>query len=117
MRSVKPPNNNLTPSIKVLSTSRRPATYVLVGCVLDTPAVDDDNVYTAPIKANKDILEFVHSSKSIIDADSDDENETNNTAPVPTSAEMKNVEKIKTKKTPAIYSPSENDISGSVEKS
>ncbi|GFW92942.1 SCAN domain-containing protein 3 [Trichonephila clavipes] len=41
-------------------------------------AVDDDNVCTAPIMADKDILEFVQSSKSIIDTDSDDENEINN---------------------------------------
>ncbi|GFU56330.1 hypothetical protein TNCV_582641 [Trichonephila clavipes] len=48
-------------------------------------AVDDDNVYTAPtIMADKDILEFVQSLKDIIDADSDDENEMNKEAPVPT---------------------------------
>ncbi|GFV84196.1 uncharacterized protein TNCV_3038561 [Trichonephila clavipes] len=40
-------------------------------------AVDDDNEF-------EDILEFVQSSKNIIDADSDDENEMNNTAFVPT---------------------------------
>uniref|UniRef100_A0A8C4SC05 HTH CENPB-type domain-containing protein n=1 Tax=Erpetoichthys calabaricus TaxID=27687 RepID=A0A8C4SC05_ERPCA len=41
----------------------------------------------------KDILEFVQSSKNIIDADSDDENEMNNAAPVPTSSEMRNIMK------------------------
>ncbi|GFV57484.1 hypothetical protein TNCV_3266601 [Trichonephila clavipes] len=43
-------------------------------------AVDNDNVCT--IMADKDILRFVQSSKNIIDADSDDENEMNNTAPL-----------------------------------
>ncbi|GFY26672.1 hypothetical protein TNCV_2880001 [Trichonephila clavipes] len=44
----------------------------------------DDNVCTAPIMADKYILEFVSSSKNIIDADNDDENEkNNNAAPVP----------------------------------
>ncbi|GFW98143.1 hypothetical protein TNCV_2491971 [Trichonephila clavipes] len=43
---------------------------------------------------DKDILEFVQSShKSIIEADSDDENAMNNAAPVPTSSEMKHVTK------------------------
>ncbi|GFV73013.1 putative DD41D transposase [Trichonephila clavipes] len=40
--------------------------------------------------ADKDILEFVQSSKNIFDADSDNENEMNNAAPVPTSSEMRN---------------------------
>ncbi|GFX12886.1 hypothetical protein TNCV_1976241 [Trichonephila clavipes] len=35
--------------------------------------LDDDNVCTAPIMAYKNILEFVHSSKTIADADSYDE--------------------------------------------
>ncbi|GFX57003.1 SCAN domain-containing protein 3 [Trichonephila clavipes] len=34
----------------------------------------DDNVCTPPIMADKDSLEFVQSSKNIIDSDSDDEN-------------------------------------------
>ncbi|GFV71811.1 hypothetical protein TNCV_4868951 [Trichonephila clavipes] len=55
--------------------------------------VDDDNVCTVPLMSDKDILEFVQSSKNIIDADSDDENETNNAALVPTSSEMRNVMK------------------------
>ncbi|GFW35937.1 SCAN domain-containing protein 3 [Trichonephila clavipes] len=57
-------------------------------------AIDDDNVCTTPLTADKDdILEFVHSSKNIIDAHSDDENEMNNAAPVPTSSEMRNIMK------------------------
>ncbi|GFV23508.1 uncharacterized protein TNCV_4782191 [Trichonephila clavipes] len=69
--------------------------------VLDCPlvlseehiAVEDDNTRTASIMADKDILEFVQSSKNIIDADSDDENEIKNAAPVPTSSEMGNIMK------------------------
>uniref|UniRef100_A0A8C4SEN5 HTH CENPB-type domain-containing protein n=1 Tax=Erpetoichthys calabaricus TaxID=27687 RepID=A0A8C4SEN5_ERPCA len=72
-----------------------------VSVLLDCPtvsseefvAVDDDNVCTAPIMTDKDILEFVQSSKNIIDADSDNENEMNNAAPVPTSSEMRNIMK------------------------
>ncbi|GFW49263.1 hypothetical protein TNCV_3057731 [Trichonephila clavipes] len=56
-------------------------------------AVDYDNVCTAPIMADKDILEFVQSSKNIIDEDSDDENEMNNAIPVPTSSKMRNIMK------------------------
>ncbi|GFT14469.1 hypothetical protein TNCV_4004381 [Trichonephila clavipes] len=56
-------------------------------------AVNDDNVCTAPIMADKGILEFVQSSKNIIDSDSDDENEMNKAALVPTSSEMWNVKK------------------------
>ncbi|GFV53653.1 hypothetical protein TNCV_1042601 [Trichonephila clavipes] len=40
-----------------------------------------------------DILELVQSSKNIIDADSDSENEMNNAAPAPTSFEMRNIKK------------------------
>ncbi|GFX48547.1 hypothetical protein TNCV_584451 [Trichonephila clavipes] len=47
--------------------------------------VDDDNVCTAPIMADKGISEFVQSKKNTIDADSNDENEINNAAPVPTN--------------------------------
>ncbi|GFU96333.1 hypothetical protein TNCV_89101 [Trichonephila clavipes] len=54
--------------------------------------INDDNVCTSPIMANKDILEFVQSSKNIIDADYD-KNETNNAAPVPITSEMRNVMK------------------------
>ncbi|GFW95577.1 hypothetical protein TNCV_1722751 [Trichonephila clavipes] len=46
-----------------------------------------------PIMADKDILEFVQSSKTIIDADSDDKNEMNNAAPGPASSELRNVMK------------------------
>ncbi|GFX15314.1 HTH_Tnp_Tc3_2 domain-containing protein [Trichonephila clavipes] len=56
-------------------------------------AVDDDNLCKAPIRVDKDILEFVQGSTNIIDADSDDENKMNNAAPVPTSSEMKNIMK------------------------
>ncbi|GFS75017.1 DDE-1 domain-containing protein [Trichonephila clavipes] len=52
--------------------------------------IDDDNVYKTPIMAGKDILEFVQSSKNIIEAD---ENEMKNAAPVPTSSEIRNVMK------------------------
>ncbi|GFU36626.1 hypothetical protein TNCV_802821 [Trichonephila clavipes] len=40
--------------------------------------VDDDNVCTAAIMADKGILEFAQSSKTIINTDSDDEKEMNN---------------------------------------
>ncbi|GFV71802.1 hypothetical protein TNCV_4868861 [Trichonephila clavipes] len=43
-------------------------------------AVDNGNVYTAPNMAGKDILEYVQSSKNIIDADSDDTNGMNNSS-------------------------------------
>ncbi|GFV61315.1 uncharacterized protein TNCV_4103731 [Trichonephila clavipes] len=52
--------------------------------------------------ADKDILEFVQSSKNIIDADSDDELEMNNAVPVPISSEMRNVMKT--------FSPSRSEI-------
>ncbi|GFV03355.1 hypothetical protein TNCV_4019521 [Trichonephila clavipes] len=55
-------------------------------------AVDDGNVCAAPIIADNDILEFVLSSKKI-EADSDNENEMNNTTPVPTPFEMRNIVK------------------------
>ncbi|GFV35227.1 hypothetical protein TNCV_620231 [Trichonephila clavipes] len=42
---------------------------------------------------DKDISEFVQSSKNIIDADSDDKIEMNIAAPVPTSSEMRNIMK------------------------
>ncbi|GFX68602.1 hypothetical protein TNCV_1800151 [Trichonephila clavipes] len=54
-------------------------------------AVDDDNVCTGLFMPDKEISEFVHNSKIINDADSDDENELNNAAPVPLSSEMRNV--------------------------
>ncbi|GFT38706.1 hypothetical protein TNCV_1498961 [Trichonephila clavipes] len=44
--------------------------------------------------AKKDVLEFVQSSKNIIDADSDDENEMNNVTPAPTSSEMRSIIKV-----------------------
>ncbi|GFU25281.1 transposable element Tcb2 transposase [Trichonephila clavipes] len=54
--------------------------------------VDDDVcIMAVPIIAGKGILEFVQSSKNIIEADSNDENEMNNAFPVPTSSEKRNV--------------------------
>ncbi|GFU23255.1 hypothetical protein TNCV_2559551 [Trichonephila clavipes] len=44
--------------------------------------------------AEKHILQFVQSSRNITDADSDDENEMSNKAPVPTSFELRNIMKI-----------------------
>ncbi|GFU35373.1 hypothetical protein TNCV_4505481 [Trichonephila clavipes] len=41
--------------------------------------------------AEKDILKFVQSSKYIIDADFDDENEMNNAHPILASSEMRNI--------------------------
>ncbi|GFX96661.1 hypothetical protein TNCV_244481 [Trichonephila clavipes] len=41
--------------------------------------------------ADKDILEFVQSSKNIIEADSDHVNEMNYAAPVTMSSEMKSI--------------------------
>ncbi|GFV04512.1 hypothetical protein TNCV_3322091 [Trichonephila clavipes] len=55
-------------------------------------AVEDDNVCTTLIIAEKGILKYVQSSKSIIDADSDDENEMK-TTPISTSSEMRNIVK------------------------
>ncbi|GFX18938.1 hypothetical protein TNCV_322431 [Trichonephila clavipes] len=43
--------------------------------------------------ADKNLLETVESSENIFDADSGDENEINNIAPVFTSSEMRNVMK------------------------
>ncbi|GFU70353.1 SCAN domain-containing protein 3 [Trichonephila clavipes] len=80
-----------------------PVTYEMfekIYILLDYPTVsseefvtvDDANVCTALIMA-KDVLEFVQSSKNIIDADSDEENEMNNAAPDPTSSEMRSTTK------------------------
>ncbi|GFU30195.1 uncharacterized protein TNCV_3625291 [Trichonephila clavipes] len=57
--------------------------------------IDDDNVCTAPITPDKNVLEFVQSSKNIIEGDSDDENEMNNGTPFPMSSEMRSVMKSK----------------------
>ncbi|GFX16795.1 hypothetical protein TNCV_2517751 [Trichonephila clavipes] len=54
-------------------------------------AVGNNNMCIPTSVADKDILEFVQSLKSIIDADSVDENEANNAAPVPMSSEMRNI--------------------------
>ncbi|GFT56487.1 hypothetical protein TNCV_2334461 [Trichonephila clavipes] len=58
-------------------------------------AVDGDTRRITPIMADKDILEFVQSSKNIINADSEDENEMNNAVPIPTSSNMRNDRKSK----------------------
>ncbi|GFX98277.1 hypothetical protein TNCV_4909201 [Trichonephila clavipes] len=61
---------------------------VLLNCLTvsseEFVALVDDNACTAPIEIEKDILEFVQSSKNSIEADFDDENETNYASPVPT---------------------------------
>ncbi|GFX92784.1 hypothetical protein TNCV_4876411 [Trichonephila clavipes] len=56
-------------------------------------AVDDNNVCAASIMADNSISEFVQSLKDVIDAGSDDEKQTNNATPVPTSSEMRNITK------------------------
>ncbi|GFT92568.1 hypothetical protein TNCV_1480631 [Trichonephila clavipes] len=58
--------------------------------------VDDDNRCTAPIMADKDILELLQILKNIIDADSDYENEMNNAAHGPMLSEMRNIMKTDT---------------------
>ncbi|GFU76977.1 hypothetical protein TNCV_4521331 [Trichonephila clavipes] len=81
--------------ISLLEINKIPKTPARLDCVTvsseEFDAVADDKVCTALIMTHKDILEFVQSSKNIIDADSDDENEMNNAAPVPTSSEIKNI--------------------------
>ncbi|GFY01888.1 transposable element Tcb2 transposase [Trichonephila clavipes] len=56
-------------------------------------AVHNDHVCTSSITADKDILKFAQISKNIIDADPDDENEMNISAPAPTSSDMRNIMK------------------------
>ncbi|GFY25175.1 transposable element Tc3 transposase [Trichonephila clavipes] len=56
-------------------------------------ALNDDNVCAQPTKANKDILEFLQSSKNIIDEDSYEENEMNNAASVPKSSKIRTIMK------------------------
>ncbi|GFU59726.1 hypothetical protein TNCV_3186821 [Trichonephila clavipes] len=70
--------------------------YCLIVLSEEFVEVEDGNLCTAPIMANKDILEFVQTSKNIIEADYDVENEMNNEAPrsVFTSSEMRNVVKV-----------------------
>ncbi|GFU55705.1 hypothetical protein TNCV_1650061 [Trichonephila clavipes] len=55
--------------------------------------IDDENVCTAMITIDKDILEFVKISTNVIDADSNDKNEMNNAAPDPMSSEMRDIMK------------------------
>ncbi|GFW71146.1 hypothetical protein TNCV_91891 [Trichonephila clavipes] len=70
---------------------------VLLDCLIvlseEFVAVDDDNLCTASFMADKDTMEFVQSSKNIVGADSDDENELNYVVALPTSSEMKNIMK------------------------
>ncbi|GFY02467.1 hypothetical protein TNCV_3503481 [Trichonephila clavipes] len=54
-------------------------------------AVDSYNVCTALIMAEKDILEFVQSSKNFISADSNDKIEMNMPAPIHTPSEIRNM--------------------------
>ncbi|GFU54568.1 hypothetical protein TNCV_3025161 [Trichonephila clavipes] len=75
---------------------KTPALTVLLNCPIvsleEFVAVDDDNVYPATIMAEL-LLDFVETSKNIIDADSDDENEMHNAVPVPKPSEMRNIMK------------------------
>ncbi|GFX04083.1 hypothetical protein TNCV_3972321 [Trichonephila clavipes] len=77
---------------------KREKVSVLLDCSIvssdEFVPVDDDNMCTASIMTDKNILGLDESSKNIIDADSDDENETNNAIPVPTSTEMRNILQI-----------------------
>ncbi|GFT11547.1 hypothetical protein TNCV_2523611 [Trichonephila clavipes] len=54
---------------------------------------NDDNVCTAAITANKDILVYVQSLNDIVGIDSNNENEINIATPVPTSSDMRNIMK------------------------
>ncbi|GFY15129.1 hypothetical protein TNCV_1569441 [Trichonephila clavipes] len=47
----------------------------------------------SPIMADKEILKSDKSSKNTVDGDSDDENEMNTAAPIPTSSEMMTIMK------------------------
>ncbi|GFV73138.1 hypothetical protein TNCV_3665551 [Trichonephila clavipes] len=58
---------------------------------MDTPAVNDNNLCALPIMTKS--FWPVQSSKNVIDADFDDENEMNNAAPVPTSFKMRKIMK------------------------
>ncbi|GFT09823.1 RNA-directed DNA polymerase from mobile element jockey [Trichonephila clavipes] len=71
------------PPLKLLCKTKEPHG-------LSTP-IDDDNLSTAPIMAGKVILGFVQSLKNIMDADSEEENEISNAAPVPMTSEKRNI--------------------------
>ncbi|GFX23092.1 hypothetical protein TNCV_2932561 [Trichonephila clavipes] len=58
----------------------------------ESVSVDDDNVCITQITAEKNILEFVHSSENV-DTVSDRENEMSIAASVPKSSEMRSVVK------------------------
>ncbi|GFW98786.1 hypothetical protein TNCV_2837471 [Trichonephila clavipes] len=57
----------------------------------ESTAIDDGNVCREEIMTDKNILGYVQSSRNIFDANSDDENGTNNAALVPKSSEMRNI--------------------------
>ncbi|GFS57801.1 hypothetical protein TNCV_2909051 [Trichonephila clavipes] len=65
----------------------------LIAVLEEFLSIDDDNVYTAPFMADKDILEFFQSSKNMIEADSEDKNELKIADSVPTSSELRSVVK------------------------
>ncbi|GFT79759.1 hypothetical protein TNCV_3961251 [Trichonephila clavipes] len=56
-------------------------------------AIVDDTVRTDSIMTDNNILEFVQSSKNTIDTEFDEDNETNNAAPISKSFEMRNIMK------------------------
>ncbi|GFU17134.1 hypothetical protein TNCV_1853881 [Trichonephila clavipes] len=58
-----------------------------------TPLVDDDNVCTSSVMADRHFGVFSKLKKCLIHADSNDENEMNNAAPVPTSPELRSIMK------------------------
>ncbi|GFU91255.1 hypothetical protein TNCV_4925851 [Trichonephila clavipes] len=58
-------------------------------------ALCDGNMSSTTIIVDRNILEFVQSSKNFMDGDSDDESEVNNAASVPVSNELRNVMKSK----------------------
>ncbi|GFW37354.1 hypothetical protein TNCV_4498451 [Trichonephila clavipes] len=60
---------------------------------LECPTVSSKEFVAVDVCTAPSLLEFVQSSKNIIDTDFDDVNEMNNAAPVPTSSEMRNVMK------------------------
>ncbi|GFU93288.1 hypothetical protein TNCV_1860191 [Trichonephila clavipes] len=74
--------------------------------------VDDDNVYTEAIKADRDILEFIQSSENIMDADSDDEYEVTNASPFG-SSDMRNISKSVCN---YLYVPSSGEMNNKMER-
>ncbi|GFY14032.1 hypothetical protein TNCV_1296931 [Trichonephila clavipes] len=66
----------------------------------------------AQIRADKVNLEFVQSSKNIIEAYSRDENEMNTAAPVPMSSEMRSIMKTSCVAWFVCHSPSAPKVAG-----